>query len=429
MKNAGMSAILVLALVSLAYGGRSLTVNGDPCDLIVLELGQSCTVEISSPNNSCYIDFIGFYQAPVLGTFEHLETDPNAGDANDVSQVVTVPNFYGYRVIACGNPPYPRPGIHFVFEYVAQEVGETDVNIYAGTAPPNAPPMDSVHISVVPLSPTAMGTAFTYEGQLVDANAAADGLYDFEFSLYDNPDPCYAAQQGNTVSVNEVDVIGGYFTVELDFGSDVFNGDARWLEIAVRSHDPCDVNAFTRLLPRQELTPTPYALQTRGMFVDNAGNVGIGTTTPSGKLEVYGRTSLRGNLYQYGEYTYQNGVWEYVYSESGNLDPNGDVTISVPGRLYVTTDNIVFTYKAWISVDPESSYPHDYRGAGHIRGHAWKERGYGVSGYFTEKSYYKGRAVSITPSTYSGDKTQFAIDTTAPSRAYKFTVRATSGAH
>ncbi|MHC4529839.1 MAG: hypothetical protein ACYS29_18355, partial [Planctomycetota bacterium] len=135
-------------------------------------------------------------------------------------------------------------------------------------------------------SPTAMGTAFTYEGQLVDANAAADGLYDFEFSLYDNPDPCYAAQKGNTVSVNEVDVTGGYFTVELDFGSDVFNGDARWLEIAVRSHDPCDVNAFTRLLPRQELTPTPYALQTRGIFVDNAGKVGIGTTQPQRPLHI-----------------------------------------------------------------------------------------------------------------------------------------------
>ena len=30
-----------------------------------------------------------------------------------------------------------------------------------------------------------MGTAFTYQGRLIDANNAADGLYDFQFKLYD----------------------------------------------------------------------------------------------------------------------------------------------------------------------------------------------------------------------------------------------------
>ena len=32
-----------------------------------------------------------------------------------------------------------------------------------------------------------LGTAFTYQGQLIDADTAANGLYDFYFWLYDDP--------------------------------------------------------------------------------------------------------------------------------------------------------------------------------------------------------------------------------------------------
>jgi len=104
----------------------------------------------------------------------------------------------------------------------------------------------------------AMGTAFTYQGRLVDANSPAKGLYDFEFAVFNALDG--GSQQGSTVSKDDVDVINSYFTVELDFGSSVFTGDARWLQIAVRpgaSGDPCD---FATLSPRQEVTPAPYTI-------------------------------------------------------------------------------------------------------------------------------------------------------------------------
>ena len=67
------------------------------------------------------------------------------------------------------------------------------------------------------------GTAFTYQGRLYDANSPAEGLYDFEFEVYDDDDA--GNQQGATINQDEVDVIDGYFTVQLDFGSDpnVFN--------------------------------------------------------------------------------------------------------------------------------------------------------------------------------------------------------------
>ena len=84
---------------------------------------------------------------------------------------------------------------------------------------------------VGPVEAGPMGTAWTYQGRLMDANSAADGQYDFEFKLFDYYSKGF--QQGNTIEVNDLDVIDGYFTAELDFGSDVFNGDALWLETTV----------------------------------------------------------------------------------------------------------------------------------------------------------------------------------------------------
>lgn len=107
-----------------------------------------------------------------------------------------------------------------------------------------------------------MGTAFTYQGHLYDNNYPANGPYDFQFKLYDaNSD---GNQIGNDVNVPNVDVNNGYFTVELDFGSGVFDGDARWLGIGVRPSG--DINDPCVLSPRQKVTPAPYA-----MYAKNAG--------------------------------------------------------------------------------------------------------------------------------------------------------------
>lgn len=102
-----------------------------------------------------------------------------------------------------------------------------------------------------------MGTAFTYQGHLYDSNYPANGQYDLQFKLYDaNTD---GNQVGSDVNVPDVDVIDARFTVELDF-SDVFDGNRRWLEIGVRPGDQNDPCEYTILEPRQEVTPTPYAL-------------------------------------------------------------------------------------------------------------------------------------------------------------------------
>lgn len=107
-------------------------------------------------------------------------------------------------------------------------------------------------------SAAPMGTAFTYQGRLIDANKPADGLYDFQFKLYDAS--VAGAQKGSTIVVSEVDVIDGCFTLGLDFGRTVFDGNDRWLEIGIRAGELNDPNGYTALSPRQEVTPTPYAL-------------------------------------------------------------------------------------------------------------------------------------------------------------------------
>lgn len=100
-----------------------------------------------------------------------------------------------------------------------------------------------------------LGTGFTYQGRLTDGSAPANGLYDFEFRLFD--ESTGGSQVGNTLTHNSVNVTEGLFTVVLDFGT-AFSGSARYLEISVRpgaSGDP-----YTTLDPRQALTAAPHAL-------------------------------------------------------------------------------------------------------------------------------------------------------------------------
>ncbi len=146
-----------------------------------------------------------------------------------------------------------------------------------------------------------MGTAFTYQGQLKQAGVPVDGQADFRFRLYD-------AQAGGTLIDNAgfafVDVVDGLFHVELDFGAAAFDGSARWLEIEVEF--PSGEGNWTTLSPRQPIRPAPYALySTSGpgaageywaanggnIYNTNAGNVGIGTSTPSALLHVTGDAS------------------------------------------------------------------------------------------------------------------------------------------
>ena len=114
-------------------------------------------------------------------------------------------------------------------------------------------------VATLVMAQTPVGTAFTYQGRLSDSGAPATGPYDLEFKLFDAASA--GTQIGGTVALGSVPVGNGVFTVLLDFGGGAFTGSARWLQVGVR---PGATNgAYSTILPRQALTPTPHAIDSQ----------------------------------------------------------------------------------------------------------------------------------------------------------------------
>lgn len=101
---------------------------------------------------------------------------------------------------------------------------------------------------------TALGTEFTYQGRLVLNGEPVNGDADFWCSLWDAEEG--GNQVGPAAGWADVYVDDGLFSIPLDFGSNFFTGEERWLQIRVAS--PSGTSP-TLLTPRQKLTPTPYA--------------------------------------------------------------------------------------------------------------------------------------------------------------------------
>jgi len=102
---------------------------------------------------------------------------------------------------------------------------------------------------------------------LNDGTGPANGSYDLRLTVYDALTG--GAQKGNAVTNTATAVNNGWFAVTLDPGAGVFDGSARWLEIAVRTNGG---GSYTTLTPRQAITPTPYAIHAGQ--VNAAGVVG-----------------------------------------------------------------------------------------------------------------------------------------------------------
>jgi trimeric autotransporter adhesin len=102
---------------------------------------------------------------------------------------------------------------------------------------------------------SAQTTAFTYQGRLDVSGAPAEGLYELSVALWDSDSGGNAL--GGPVTVPNVPVTNGLFTVSLDFGLELFTGAPRWLQLGVRTNGAA---FFTGLTPRQPLTAAPQAL-------------------------------------------------------------------------------------------------------------------------------------------------------------------------
>jgi len=113
-------------------------------------------------------------------------------------------------------------------------------------------------LSAICCTASAQGTAFTYQGRLMDGGSPANGSYDLRFAIYDStnsPGTLIAGPLTNAPTAAS----NGQFTVILDFGTNVFTGADRWLEIAARTNGAA--GGYTGLSPRQHITPVPYAIE------------------------------------------------------------------------------------------------------------------------------------------------------------------------
>ena len=161
----------------------------------------------------------------------------------------------------------------------------------------------------------AQGTAFTYQGRLNDGAGPANGSYDLAFSLFNAGTG--GSQVGNTLTYSAVGVSNGLFTAALDFGAGVFTGANLWLDISVRTNGG---GAFSELVPRQPLTPAPYAI-----MAGSASNI-LGALPASQLSGTIGLAQLPGVVITNNE----TGV------TLGNVTINGDVRID-NNRLLLST--------------------------------------------------------------------------------------------
>ncbi len=202
-------------------------------------------------------------------------------------------------------------------------VGPASVNFTAAANTPYLVRLVNVPVCsgpwTVTISGPPVGRGFMYQGRLKQDGAAVSGPADLTFSLWTQD--AGGTQVGATETVGGVPVNEGLLTVELnrfnEFGAGAFDGSPRWLEIAVRS--PAGSGPYTTLAPRQAVTPgalawfaehaansdhaaqadeavlagTAHTLSAPGgpndiVVVNSAGMVGIGTGSPTVRLDVRG---------------------------------------------------------------------------------------------------------------------------------------------
>ena len=142
----------------------------------------------------------------------------------------------------------------FVILIILAFVGLAGDKAQAQGGQPDAGAFDTApEVSSAPAA--ALGTAFTYQGQLKSGGTPYNGACDFQFKLYDASSA--GAQIGATQTASNVSVSSGVFTTPIDFGAGAFDGNARWLDIS--AHCP----AGRRGRPRRMRSRCPVSTRSK----------------------------------------------------------------------------------------------------------------------------------------------------------------------
>lgn len=123
--------------------------------------------------------------------------------------------------------------------------------------------------SELPEAPPIPDNGFTYQGLVKDEGRTANGAYDFEFALF------YATsgvQVGNTIIKNNLPVVNGLVSTQLDFGPGIFVRTRLLLETRTRKGD--QTGAFDTLISSAQ------------PLVSRANNTGAMRISPTGKVEI-----------------------------------------------------------------------------------------------------------------------------------------------
>jgi len=228
-------------------------------------------------------------------------------------------------------------------------------------------------LAVVPRALRAQApssTAFTYQGQLKQADQPVTGKADMMFELWSTE---VGGDSMGTVGVSFVDIVNGLFQVQLDFGLVSLGEKPGWLEVTVEF--PSGAGNWTTLGPRQAITAAPFALTslatvgvdghsldaadgspTNVVYVDNVGHIRLGRNATlnravnvRGGLEVFdddgaGHSegiSFTSNVYQFNELAGETPIWDYYQATDTHRFYTGDqslrLTITSAGNVGVGT--------------------------------------------------------------------------------------------
>ena len=299
---------------------------------LTIKLARTFTSALLGANaNLTQYTLVNAHTAGEAITFEGYSGTAAIGYNNTSSSTVSIPrgvsshNFFSPGpLVYSSQPTLFLPGIHdFVFSIRFGGLPSDAVTWY----------LDGNEISFRNVGGQGCPT-ITYQGRLSDGSAAANGLYDLQFTAYDALTGGTA--QTESLIIDDVQVTSGIFTVSLAFGSSITNNNNfKFFEIRVRPG--ADTGPFTILTPRQPITDVPFAVNAQ-----NAQNA-LTATTATNSTTATNATQLGGvaaNQYvlttdpRLSATNNTNFIQNSTTQQTGNFNINGNGTVG--GSLTVT---------------------------------------------------------------------------------------------